>query len=99
MDIDKKTILAFILIGLIIILTQSDFYRETFFPKSYEADKLKREQYKKRQELMAKQDSLAVLTEKLAQTKEVIPTEKQVEILPSATSGILSQTSDEEERL
>ena len=58
MDIDKKTVLAFILIGLFIIISQSNFYRKTFFPKSYEADKLRKEQrLKKLQDFAALQDS------------------------------------------
>lgn len=35
MDIDKKTILAFILIGLILIIAQTDFYQKTIDPEGY----------------------------------------------------------------
>ena len=79
MDIDKKTILAFILIGLIIIITQSDIYRKTFFPKSYEADRLRKEQRAKRlSELAAHGDSAQVITEPFAQSSDrSLPTKRQ----------------------
>ena len=43
MNFDKKTMMAFLFIGLIIILTQSDWYKKTFFPELYKQQKLRKE--------------------------------------------------------
>jgi len=52
MDIDKKTILAFLLIGFILILVNTPFYQKTFNPKGYEAKQKLLEQ-RRQQELEA----------------------------------------------
>lgn len=46
MDFDRKTILAFILIGLIFLLINTSYYQKTFFPEAYKA-KQQREQLAK----------------------------------------------------
>lgn len=101
MDIDKKTILAFILIGLVIILTQSDFYRKTFFPKSYQADKLRKEQRaKKLQELAAGKDSEQIVSEQLTPSLDrALPASKKSKTLEPASQGIFQQRIDAQERL
>ena len=49
MDIDKKTILAFLLIGFILILVNTPFYQKTFNPKGYEARQKLLEQKRQQQ--------------------------------------------------
>ncbi len=49
MDIDKKTILAFLLIGFVLILVNTPFYQKTFNPKGYEARQRLLEQKRQQQ--------------------------------------------------
>lgn len=42
MNIDKKTIFAFLLIGLVFITVQTPIYQKIFFPKSYELEQMKK---------------------------------------------------------
>ncbi len=49
MDIDKKTILAFLLIGFILILVNTPFYQKTINPKGYEARQKVLEQRRQQQ--------------------------------------------------
>lgn len=44
MDFDKKTILAFLLIGLILVLAQTPIYQKIFMPEAYRARQLKKQQ-------------------------------------------------------
>lgn len=44
MNLDKRTILAFLLIGLVFLLVQSPVYKKLFFPKAYERELLQKEQ-------------------------------------------------------
>ena len=60
MDFDRKTIFAFVLIGLVLIFVQTPFYKKAFFPEQY-----KQEQIKK----LEKQNNLTqgVINEKVSQ--------------------------------
>jgi YidC/Oxa1 family membrane protein insertase len=44
MDFDKRTILAFLLIGLILILAQTPLYQKLFFPQIYKAREAQKQQ-------------------------------------------------------
>ncbi|NOY60895.1 MAG: membrane protein insertase YidC, partial [Calditrichaeota bacterium] len=44
MDFDKKTIMAFLLIGLILVLAQTPIYQKIFMPEAYRARQLKKQQ-------------------------------------------------------
>lgn len=68
MNLDKKTILAFLLIGVVFIFVQSSFYQKTFFPEAY------------KQREMEKNNPPVVQTEK--DTVPVPPTEEQPSIEP-----------------
>ncbi len=48
MNFDKRTILAFLLIGAVLILVQTPTYQKLFFPKAYQA-RMQREQQKARE--------------------------------------------------
>ena len=43
MNLDRKTILALVLIGGVFFFTQSDLYKKTFFPKAYQQELLQKE--------------------------------------------------------
>ncbi|MDZ7263109.1 MAG: membrane protein insertase YidC [candidate division KSB1 bacterium] len=64
---DKKTILAFLLIGLVLIVTQTKFYRDLIFPKQPQP------------ELTARQDSVAAArdTFKVAPAKQLAEKKKE----------------------
>jgi len=42
MNFDKKTILAFLLIGLVFLLVQTPFYKKAFFPQLYQQEQLRK---------------------------------------------------------
>jgi YidC/Oxa1 family membrane protein insertase len=99
MDFDKKTILAFLLIGLILIFAQSPLYQKIFFPNIYNAKRIQKEiQLKNLQteintpvtpEIQAPQIVQPPILQKQEQIKSNIP-EKIIEIDGKLFHAVLS---------
>jgi YidC/Oxa1 family membrane protein insertase len=72
MNFDKKTLLAFILIGFVLLLINTPIYKRLFFPEQYKAQQLRKIQQMTKG-VEQKTDSLIATQEKVA---EVLPSDK-----------------------
>ena len=68
MDFSRKTILAFLLIGLILVLAQTPMYQKIFMPEAYRARQLKKQQVVA--EHVSKNDSVSTSAEEKVKQPE-----------------------------
>ena len=69
MNLDKKTIFAFLLIGVVFLLVQSPFYQKLFFPEAY------KQQLQRKQASTQETDREGSATQKAEKADEVIAEE------------------------
>ncbi len=100
MDFDKKTIFAFVLIGLILILANTGLYQKLVDPKGYELRQQRKQQIAEQRNNPASvesKDTAQVLSE--LEEKPVVEMPDQDETLLDQTTGIQENLPKSEEKI
>ena len=99
MDIDKKTILAFLLIGFILILVNTPFYQKTINPKGYEAKQKLLEQRRQQQLEQASEQSDQEYYQPVVEREEPVSPVEPAVIEKTYSSSVYEQNIHVPEKL